>query len=91
MTPYKITEGVNELDILSFIIKLRPEQTGREGSQRLLRGYITHVSSGERRYIKNVEDITDFIIPYLEKMQVKLGLAWRIRRWRQNFWRCVLR
>ena len=35
----------------------------------------------ERRYLKNLDEIGDFISPYLEAMGVKLRIRWRIRHW----------
>jgi len=52
----------------SFIIKFWLEET-TEGERRAAwRGHITHVPSGERGYVRRLDDILDFISPYLEAM-----------------------
>ncbi len=61
----------------SFVIKIWLE----DGDQPQWRGHITHVPSGERRYVEDMSEITDFIMPYMEQMGVKLGLLWRVRQW----------
>ena len=60
-------------DTHSFIIRLWLEETEQEAGRATWRGHITHVPSGTRRYLSNVRDISDFIIPYLKRMGVKLG------------------
>ena len=55
----------------SFVIRIWLEETGEEGSQATWRGHITHIPGGERRYLKELNDITVFIRPYLEMMGVK--------------------
>jgi hypothetical protein len=70
-----------EFNTHSFIVKVWLEETTEEADRAVWRGHITHVPSGERHYLKDLDDITAFIAPYLEKMGVKLGLFWRARRW----------
>jgi hypothetical protein len=71
-----------ESDTQSFIVKVRvEEESAKEAERGLWRGHITHVSSGRRRYLKNLDEIGDFIAPYLEEMGVKIGVRWRLRRW----------
>jgi len=65
----------------SFIVKVWVEDSTETGSHSEWRGHITHVSSSKRRYLKNLGEIQDFIIPYLEEMGAKLGMRWRLRRW----------
>ncbi len=65
----------------SFIVKVWVEDSAVEGSQGVWHGHITHVPSHERRYLKNLGEIEDFIAPHLEAMGVKLGVRWRLRRW----------
>ncbi len=69
----------SEFEAQSFIVKVWVEERAA-GGRGLWRGHITHVSSGKRRYLKNLDDIRNFIAPYLEAMGVKLGMRWRIRR-----------
>jgi hypothetical protein len=68
-----------ETDIHSFIIKIWLEETVEEAGQVTWRGHITHVVSGQRRYIQDLEDITTFIQPYLGEMGVRPGLGWRVK------------
>lgn len=70
-----------ESDTQSFIVKVWVEERAEEAGQGLWRGNITHVSSGRRQYLKNLDEIGDFIAPYLETMGVKLGKRWRMRCW----------
>jgi hypothetical protein len=65
----------------SFIVKVWVEDNSEAGGQGVFRGHITHVSSHERRYLKSLGEIDDFIAPYLEEMGVKLDMRWRVRRW----------
>jgi hypothetical protein len=64
----------------SFIVKVWVEDNTETGGRGEFRGHITHVSSHERRYLKNLGEIEEFIAPYLEEMGAKLGVRWRIRR-----------
>lgn len=65
----------------SFIIKIWCETTGKLRPGRIWRGHITHVPSNERRYLKNLHDITVFIIPYLQTMGVSLTIWMRMKQW----------
>lgn len=65
----------------SFIVKIWLEDTGEEVGQATWRGHITHVPSGERRYLKELDGIRSFILPYLAGTGVKLGARSRLRRW----------
>jgi len=70
-----------EPDAQSFIVKVWVEDGNGEAGQGVWRGHITHIPSHERRYLKNLDEIPDFIAPHLEAMGVKLGMRWRLRRW----------
>ncbi len=65
----------------SFIVRVWVEERAQEGDQGVWRGHITHVPDGEGRYLKNLDEIGAFIAPYLERMGVKPGMLWRMRRW----------
>jgi len=54
-----------EAKLHSFIVKLWLEDAGDETNQMGWHGYITHVPSGERRYLRELADILKFIKPYL--------------------------
>lgn len=64
----------------SFTIRLWLEEVAESDGRPIWRGHITDVSSGERRYVQDLDDIAAFIWPYLERMGVKPPLVWRIRR-----------
>jgi hypothetical protein len=65
----------------SFIVRIWLEETFEETGKARWTGHITHVSSGERRYLKDLSDIGIFILPYLDLMKVRLGLRWRVWTW----------
>ncbi len=44
------------------------------------RGMVEHVLTKERRYIKNLEEITDFMLIYVREMEGKSGLRSRTRQ-----------
>jgi hypothetical protein len=51
----------------SFIVKIWREQSGKSFSWR---GHIIHVSNGSRRSFRKLNEITNFIRPYLRQMGV---------------------
>ena len=63
----------------SFIVKLWFEEAGEGRAKAVWRGYITHVPGGERRYLKKLSDISDFIGRYVAESAVKPGLGFRLR------------
>ena len=65
----------------SFIVKIWLEETVEQGGKAKWRGFVTHVSSGRRRYVESLEDILEFIGRYLEEMGVHLGLRQQLRHW----------
>lgn len=69
-----------ESKVQSFIIKLRLEDAGDETGTVVWHGYITHVPGGERRYLKSLSDITDFVEATLKEIGVDPEPS-RIRRW----------
>ncbi len=56
----------------SFIVKIWLEETAEEAGRAMWRGHVTHVPSGQRRYIQDLDGIATFIVPYLEEMGVEL-------------------
>lgn len=70
-----------ESEAQSFIVRVWVEERAEEAGRGVWRGHITHVPGGERRYLKNLDEIGDFIAPYLETMGMKPGMPWRMRRW----------
>ena len=63
-----------EFNVHSFIVKVLVEEDATKNSEIIWHGHITHVPSGERRYLKNRGEITAFIEPYLKAMGVRFGL-----------------
>lgn len=73
----------------SFIVKIWLEETVEEAGRATWRGHITHVPSGERRYVQDLDGISTFIIPYLERMGVRLKIYWRMRQWLKRWKLCL--
>lgn len=65
----------------SFIVKVWLEETQDEDGKVVWRGDITHVQGGERRYLRNLNQLKDFIEAYLVKMGVRLSGLRRIKSW----------
>jgi hypothetical protein len=77
-----------ERDTHSFIIKIWIEEINDGTGNASWRGHITHVPGGERRYLRNLDEIVVFIEPFLARMGVKLrrwerllGALLRLVRW----------
>jgi hypothetical protein len=64
-----------------FVVRIWLEETADEAGQASWRGHITHVPSGTRRYLQDLEDIIYFILPYLEGMGVTPDSRLRLKRW----------
>jgi len=71
----------SELSTQSFILKIWLEESSREADGAIWRGYVTHVQTGKRRYIRSLEEIVTFILPFLEQMGVAVPRRWRLERW----------
>ncbi len=71
---------MQEPDTQSFVVKVWLEETVEEEGQAKWRGHVTHVTSGERRYLESLSGIVDFIMPYLERWGVRLGAFRRFLR-----------
>jgi hypothetical protein len=93
LPPNQAANGIGldlfEANTHSFVVRVWLEETAQEAGRTTWRGHITHVPSGERRYLKNLNDIVTFIVPYFERMGVKFGVCWRVRqrvkRWKLFF------
>lgn len=70
-----------ENSIHSFVIKIWLEETAAEAGRAAWRGHITHVSSGQRRYVQRLADFPSFIAPYLRQMEVEVNVAEEMRLW----------
>ena len=64
-----------------FIVRIWLEEKARGARGVRWRGHITHVPSGERLYLQDLDDITAFVMPYMEAMDVRFGLIWLMKRW----------
>ncbi len=62
-----------------FWIKIELKDNQLKGRQDL--GDIKDVMSGEKSRIKELLDIIDFIIPYIEKMGIRISWFWRLTIW----------
>ncbi len=62
-----------ESTIHSFIIRIWAEEMAERGEQLLLRGHITHVPSGAKTYLKDLDDILAFMVPYVKVMGINEG------------------
>lgn len=64
-----------------FIIRIWREPREIAGARPEWRGMIEHTPSGERRYVRDLDDLSAFIATYLAEMGVTLSLCWRLRQW----------
>jgi|SRR5882762_5678965 len=69
--------------IHSFIIKIWREEP-EKGKLPKWKGHITHVPGCERRYLKSLGDVADFVNIYLQRMGIRVGLRWRWKQWLVN-------
>jgi hypothetical protein len=70
-----------EFNTHSFVVKVWREEPAEDQQEGQWRGHITHVPSGERRYLKSLNGIVGFMLPYLASMGVRLDAFWRLRSW----------
>ncbi len=71
----------------SFIVKLWVERAADEATRATWRGNITHVPDGRRRPVRKLDDITDFIEPYLRGANVGVGRGRQLMRWLRRWGR----
>ena len=76
----EIVMSLPESSTHSFIVKIWLEETAEEAGRARWRGYVTHVPSGKRRYLKDVRDVAAFVSPYLEELGVEVGRWLRVKR-----------
>ncbi len=65
----------------SFVVRVWVEERAGGTGRGVWRGHITHVPGDNRRYLKSLDEMGDYIAPYLEAMGVKPGMRWCMRRW----------
>jgi hypothetical protein len=75
-----VQDASAEFSVHSFIVKVWLEEEATRNSDSIWHGHITHVPSGEKRYLKNLDQIALFIQPYLEAMGIEFGLSEQIRK-----------
>ncbi len=73
--------AVPESNVHSFIVKLWLEAADGKADQANWHGHVTHVSSGERQYIKSPREIERIVTPYLQAEGYRPGWRWRVRQW----------
>lgn len=64
-----------------FIVRIWREPREIKDAVPEWRGVIEHVGSGERCYLKELDEIAAFMVPYLEEMGVKPATRWRVWQW----------
>ena len=64
----------------SFVVKIQLEETA-DARRVTWRGRITHVPSGARRYLKDLDGIKSFILPYLEDIGGESSVRRRVWKW----------
>lgn len=64
-----------------FVIRIWRERRELQEIPPEWRGEIECIGSGERRYLKSLDEIIAFIAPYLEQMGVKIERQWAIPAW----------
>jgi hypothetical protein len=64
-----------------FIIRIWREPREIEGALPEWRGVIESTHDNQRRYLKSLDEIIGFILPYLEKMGVKLEKDRWLKQW----------
>lgn len=72
-----------EVNTHSFVVKVWLEETTEEAGRASWRGHITHVVSGERRYLQSLAEITHFVEGYLVRMGVAPESKRQLPRWRR--------
>lgn len=68
----------------SFVIKIWPTGAIEVADQVEWQGRITHVPSGHAAQLEELNEIGEFIMPYLESIGVKPTIRARVTRWAQQ-------
>ena len=85
MSRHLQSKDLSESTLHSFIIKLWLEVEGGKGEPTAWRGYITHVPTGDRRYLTSLSDITTFVREYLNGAHAAFHSKSRTRQWLRSF------
>lgn len=75
-----------EANTHSFVVRVWREETTEPGDHVIWRGHITHVSTHQKRYLQDLEEIIFFMLPYLQQMGVEVSWTWRIWQWWHRQW-----
>lgn len=67
--------------IRSFVVRIWIEEYGSRDGGVTWRGHITEVASGERGYLKSLDDIAVFIAPYFNGTPVAKRRPSRLIQW----------
>jgi hypothetical protein len=71
----------------TFIVRLWLEPSESDDSVPQWRGVIENVQNGKRRYLKDLNELTAFIVPCLEKMGVTISSPQKkSRKWYIKWW-----
>ena len=70
----------------TFIVRLWIEPDGGDNTVSQWRGVIENVQNGNRRYLRDLDQITAFIAPYLERMGVAISSPRKWRKWFLRWW-----
>ena len=65
----------------SFIVRVWLEEPARPARRAPWRGHITHVPTGDRKYVQDLRGIVAFIAPYLDRMHARVQPWWRVQQW----------
>lgn len=76
---------IPESQVHSFIIKLWLEKAGNEAGITVWHGYITHVPSGARHYLRDLRDILSFVKLHFTETGADVTWDSRPRSW-LKFW-----
>ncbi len=70
----------------SFILKLWSEEGAAGENGKAWRGYITHIPDDARCYVKSIDEVVAYLVPYLESMGAKVRLPCRLLEWWGTRW-----
>jgi hypothetical protein len=73
--------GAVEPNTHAFVIKVWREDGDLAVDSAAWRGHITHVASGQRRYVTSLRELDSFIGGYLQELYIRLPLVWRMYQW----------
>jgi hypothetical protein len=82
---------LSEFNTQSFIVKIWLEEPAGKGGPAVWRGHITHVPSGERQYLEDLDKIKGFMLPYLQAMGVRQVRWPKARHWLKQCRRYLVR